>query len=102
MIDVKATGSVPDLDVEAFMQAFATEFVNRVKVRTPVQTGALVNGYEIVNVTDQGFSLANNVSYFDFVENGTVNQAPVYMVRTTAEESESIAKEVQSQLVKKG
>lgn len=102
MIKVNTTGQVPEVDIEGFLQAFAEEFVKRVQVRTPVKSGALQNGYNITDITQDGFGLTNSQTYFDFVENGTVKQSPQYMVRTTVEESELIAKAVADKLVKKG
>lgn len=49
--------------------------------KTTVVTGELVGGYEFVPATKKRTALIyNDVEYFDYVNDGTINQAPQDMV----------------------
>jgi hypothetical protein len=77
--------------VERAKVEFATEFLNRWGMRTPVDTGVLIAGNR-VNITDSSFEFDNDVRYFGYVEHGTPNHHPVGMLKTTVAECPEIWK----------
>jgi len=82
-----------------FEQQFLKIFLERVKDKTPVDTGKLQAGWQGA-VESGSIIVYNNVEYAEYVENGTENQAPVGMLATTLQEAPQIAQEA-AQRVKK-
>lgn len=82
-------------DLEARLERakveFATEFLNRWGMRTPVDTGTLIAGNE-VKITETNFEFDNSVHYFGYIEHGTPTHSPVGMLKTTVAESPAIWK----------
>jgi len=77
--------------IPRFLQEFAKEFLLRLNLRTPVDTGALraANKVEVVGNT---IVVSNAMIYFDFIEDGTYKIRPVGMLKTTAVELGDIAR----------
>jgi hypothetical protein len=73
-----------------FKQEFASEFLHRVELRTPVDTGALQRGWGQTQ-RQSGFDIWNTKDYAAYVEYGTPHHAPVGMISTTLVEKEQIA-----------
>ena len=80
-----------------FKTEFGSEFVERVKQRTPVRTGALQGGWGF-ETTATDISIYNTKDYAGFVENGTEHMAPRGMLRTTILEGQQIAMAVKQKL----
>ena len=80
-------------EVRAFTQRalyfFLADFLDLVKLRTPVITGKLRDGWYGM-VQDREVVVANDVDYASYVEYGTHKMAPRGMLRATANESEQI------------
>jgi hypothetical protein len=74
-----------------FKQEFGMEFVERVKQRTPVVSGALQGGWGF-QTKQSDIEIYNTKDYASFVEHGTDKMAPRGMLRTTMLEAEDIAK----------
>lgn len=75
--------------LDTALKLFAEESVARIKRRTPSVTGTLRDGWQS-SVTSDSITISNDVPYAGFVEYGTNKVAPRAMVRTTAEEAQSI------------
>lgn len=73
-----------------FKKEWALEFLERVRARTPVLTGALKDGWGF-NMKQQSIDIWNTQDYAGYVEYGTEKMAPRAMLRTTLLESEQIA-----------
>ena len=74
-----------------FKQEFAVEMLERIRARTPVETGALKGGWGQTQ-RQEGFDIWNTQDYAGYVEYGTIHMAPRGMIRTTLMEKEDIAK----------
>lgn len=83
--------------INNFKEEFMNIFMNRVRQKTPVETGALKDGWYIEKHTD-GLSLNNDEDYAVYLELGTENIAPVAMVQTTIIESSAIIKEAKQKV----
>lgn len=75
-------------DVEGLKTYLVTEVAERIRRRTPVDTGRARAGW-VVN----GDVISNDVPYIGYLEMGTPRMAPFGMVRTTMEEVPSIINE---------
>ena len=75
-----------------FEHKFADIFVERVKIRTPVDTGRLQAGWRS-EVKPGEIDILNPVPYCDYVEDGTPKMAGVHMLKVTASEADQIAVE---------
>ena len=73
-----------------FKQEWGIEFVERVRQRTPVVTGALKEGWGFT-AKAKDITIWNTEDYSAFVEYGTIHIAPRGMMRATLRESEQIA-----------
>jgi hypothetical protein len=73
-----------------FRDEFGKEFTARVKARTPVDTGALQEGWEF-QMKDQDVEVRNRLPYASYVERGTEKMEGRFMLATTADEAEQIA-----------
>ena len=73
-----------------FKEEFGMEFMERVKQRTPVRTGALQRGWGF-QMRQTDIEVYNIQDYATFVEYGTPYMAPRGMLRTTLLEAEDIA-----------
>jgi hypothetical protein len=88
-LKIKQVGKIP--------QAFADEFVKRVKERSPVRTGLLKESWDM-QVKPGVLELRNKATneegqpYTSYVEWGTYKQAPVLMISTTVLEKQDILK----------
>ena len=71
--------------VEDGFQDLSREAFNRIKTRTPVDTGRARDGWTISG-TPTDITILNEVPYIEFLENGHSRQAPNGMVRITLEE----------------
>lgn len=79
-------------EIDAYKVEFAKEVKKRWDRRTPVRTGTLLAGNEvIVNEEAKEIQAINGVAYFDYVENGTPRMAPVGMLKTTVAETQAIS-----------
>ena len=79
-------------EIDAYKVEFAKEVKKRWDRRTPVRTGRLLKGNEVViNEAAKEIQALNGVPYFDFVENGTPRMAPVGMLKTTVAETQQIS-----------
>ncbi len=78
-----------DTKLRKFKQEFASEFVQRVEERTPVDTGKLKAGW-VTKQTQTGFEISNTQPYAGYVENGTDKMAPRLMIATTLVEKDQI------------
>ena len=76
--------------IGAFSQAFADEFLTRVKRRTPVITGRLRDSWQ-ATVNKGTIEIFNDMDYAIFVEEGTHKMTPRGMLRATMIEAEQIA-----------
>ena len=83
-----------------FKREFGVEFMERVKVRTPVKTGRLQGGWGFT-MKQSDIEIYNVVEYASFVEYGTPRMAPRGMLRTTLLESNDIAKVAKERASKK-
>ena len=81
-------------DVESFLEDFAREFVDTVKMRTPTLTGTLQNSVSAEQTTD-GFNFGTDVDYGTYVEFGTSKMPAHNMFRSTVEEADLIASRIQ-------
>lgn len=79
-----------DTTLRKFKTEFGIELINRTKVRTPVRTGALQNGWGF-ETKKTSISVYNTQPYAGYVEFGTPSMAPRAMLRTSLEESDEIA-----------
>lgn len=94
MSTVKVDLSTMNAVSEQFLQQFMEEFKRRVEEKTPVQTGALRDGWRLTQQGQSEAVLTNTEDYAAAVEYGTVKMEPRAMVRRTIEEREDIAREV--------
>lgn len=88
----KITDRLKNTD-DVFADEFAKEFVSRVKVRTPVDTGRLQSGWD-AHVTKDAITIENLTPYAGFVEDGTDRMSGAHMLKTTMSEVDEIAKDV--------
>jgi hypothetical protein len=77
-------------NIEKFKEEFAREFLDRVKSKTPVDTGRLQDGWE-AKVAGSEIEVSNAVPYAVHVERGTAHTAPVGMLAVTVLEADQIA-----------
>ena len=63
-------------------QLIADKFIAEVKMRTPVDTGRLQEGWQS-EVTPTHINISNDVPYAGYVEMGTAHHAPVGMAAAT-------------------
>jgi len=68
---------------------FAAEFLDRLRDKTPVRTGALQDGWGQTQKAE-GIEIWNVEPYAAFVNNGTAYQRPQRMVERTIAESDII------------
>lgn len=73
-----------------FKKEWAFEFLERLRARTPVQTGALQEGWGFKSRLTS-IDIFNVEDYAGYVEYGTEKMEPRAMLRTTLLESEEIA-----------
>ena len=73
-----------------FKEEFGVEFLERVRQRTPVQSGALQKGWGFRQKQDD-IEIWNVEPYAAYVEYGTDKMEPRAMLRTTLLEKEEIA-----------
>ena len=73
-----------------FKKEWAFEFLERVRARTPVRTGALQEGWGF-KPRLESIDIYNVEDYAGYVEYGTEKMAPRAMLRTTLLEAEQIA-----------
>lgn len=86
-----------DTRLRRFKEAFAIEFLDRVKRRTPVRTGKLQRSWGATQrATD--VEIYNVADYASYVEYGTERMEPRGMLRATLMEVDQIA-EVAAQKV---
>lgn len=84
--------------LEEFKVGFAQEFYTRVVDRTPIgETGNLQANWSI-DLSPDTIEITNDTPYAVYVEYGTYKMAPRGMMRTTALESEDIAKIVKERV----
>ena len=76
--------------IDKFKEEFLSEFMMRVAMKTPVDTGKLKDGWT-GEVKGSFISIGNDQPYAEFVENGTAHNAPVGMIKTTAHEGQQVA-----------
>lgn len=69
-------------DVGLVMQTAADELVADIRARTPVDTGRLQAGWEVIPAGPLQAVVANEVEYAEHVEFGTAYMAPRAMART--------------------
>jgi hypothetical protein len=69
----------------------AKEFLARLNMRTPVDTGALQAANK-VEVVDNTIVVSNDKDYFDYVEDGTPKMRPVGMLKITEAELPAIVR----------
>jgi hypothetical protein len=80
-----------DTKLRKFKTAWGVEFMERVKARTPVDSGHLQNSWGFVEkATD--LEIYNTMPYASSVEFGTDKMAPRGMMQSTLLESEQITK----------
>jgi len=91
MADISITLGNIQHRLEYFAEEFAYEFEERVRERTPVQSGALQDGWHVTNEGDT-IVIENPVPYAAFVEYGTPYMEPRAMLRTTLAEKNEITK----------
>lgn len=89
--EIDATFAGLNTRLRKFKQFFGEEFMERVKQRTPVVTGALRNSWGFTMRQDD-IEIWSTSPYSDFVENGTETMAPRGMLRTTLLEKDDIAR----------
>jgi hypothetical protein len=82
-----------------FKDEFMTEFLQRVKRRTPVITGNLQRSWE-GEVTASELVVKNSADYAGWVESGTSRMEPRRMLALTVLESDAIA-QIAAQKVRK-
>jgi len=80
-----------DLDtrLRRFKEEWGVEFLERVRARTPVRTGALQGGWGF-DQKKESIDVWNTQEYAGYVEYGTEKMAPRAMLRTTLLEAEQI------------
>lgn len=89
-------GELKDVTVELgtrlrnFKKFYAEELLRRVKARTPVDTGALQNGWG-TTMRQESFDIWNTQDYAAYVEYGTEHQPPKAMLRSSLAEGQEIA-----------
>lgn len=88
LIDTKIDEIIAKLG--KFEEEFAKEFVNRVKIKTPVLSGKLQDGWDYT-INTGSIDISNSEDYAKYVEFGTVKQPPKAMVQTTMLEVDQIA-----------
>lgn len=80
-----------------FAQAFADEFVKRVKARTPVRGGTLQRGWKS-KVSEKEILIENRVDYAGYVEDGTEHMKGAHMAKTTMGETGRISQIAQNKI----
>jgi len=78
-----------DTKLRKFKEEWGVEFLERVRQRTPVQTGALKGGWGF-DMKAKDISVYNTKDYAAYVEYGTEKMAPRAMLQTTMLEKELI------------
>ena len=86
----KITDRLQKVDDE-FASEFGAIFEERVKRRTPVDTGRLRNGWQAY-YSDTDITIENNVPYAGYVEQGTEHFSGAHMLAITMTEIPEIAK----------
>ena len=79
-----------DTKLRKFKEEWAVEFLERVRYRTPVRTGALRDGWH-QQQKQTSIDVSNTQPYAAYIEYGTPKIAPRAMLRTTLEEADQIA-----------
>lgn len=80
-----------DTRLRRFKEEFGVEFLERVRQRTPVETGKLQRGWGFT-MKQSDIAIWNIQDYAAYVEYGTPHMAPRGMLRTTLLEKEEIAR----------
>lgn len=78
-------------DFERINDELLTELEKRMKLKTPVLSGRLKDGWKV-----EGNSVINDVEYAGYVEMGTVHQRPVGMMSSTLLEVDDILETINS------
>ena len=76
-------------NIQGLVEYVAKEVHQRVKDRTPVDTGTAQAGWQL-SISGNEATINNDVSYIGYLEDGTSKMAGHNMVRTTLEEVPSI------------
>ncbi len=94
--DVSKRGQIDKFKIDLntrlrkFKQEFGVEFLERVRQRTPVRTGALKNGWGFT-LKLESIEVYNTQEYAAYVEYGTEKMEPRRMLTVTVLEAEQIA-----------
>lgn len=81
-VQMKRAVAKINADVGLVMQAATHELIEDIRARTPVDTGRLQAGWEVVPLGPLQAVVANEVEYAEHVEFGTATMAPRAMART--------------------
>ena len=79
-----------DTSLRKFKREFGVELLERVKARTPVDTGHLQNSWGFTEKA-RDIEIYNTKDYAAYVEYGSEHNRPVGMLSTTLLEAEQIA-----------